>query len=73
MITDYVLKNRRTIFYYNSFCRNMNNIEAIKKSDISELVLDRKELRNFVEKIKGRIKFKRELCGRKYRSCFCLN
>ena len=73
MTTDYVLKNRKTIFYYNSFCRNMDNIEAIKKSDISELVIDERELGSFIEGIRDRINYKKELCGRKYRGCFCFN
>ena len=60
----YVLKDKKTIFYYNYFCNHMNNSEAIKKSN-NPLMISFGDLENFICELQKRIDFNRKFGWRK--------
>ena len=65
MQQNYILRDKKQIFFYNRLCKGMNNIEAIKKSDIAELVLNENEKNYFIEKIKDRVEFNKKYSWKK--------
>jgi len=69
MEANYVLKDRKHIFFYNRFCLNMSNIRAIQNSDLSQLVLNVSEKDNFIEKLKQRVDYNKQV-GYKKRVSF---
>ena len=65
MDNNYILEDKKQIFFYYRFCKSMDNIEAIKKSKIEELIIGEVEMNNFIEKIRNRIEFNRKFGWKK--------